>query len=450
MAVNASARYADGPRWTRDGRAVVFVSMEDSLHLAATYSALREGGAVTRVLDDQVLLDTGPDSTTIVRMPRERPRIEVLDWRSDTVLRTVALPDSLQSQGFESVVWSPDQAVFAFEARGAIWTVPAGGGAATRLATGRWPRWAESSRGVYFLDGAPGSEALYRVGVARGSGAPAGPVVQLASLPGAKDFDVRGRLLAYTLASTSAQVRALRFGSGGTVVEDRRLTGGTGRATDVAISADGRQVAFSQVRGQEEDVFIVPFEGGSTHPVASSRAVERAPAWSPDGRRLAYVREDTSGRGVVVLDLASSMTSQLGAIPEITYPAGTESRASCSADGAHLSWFGPDRRHVTVVDVRTQERQVLALPDSAGSAYGEVLLSAEGRTLATSALRRWTDWGEVWTTPADGSHWEQLHGPFGESYPIAWPADGWLYLQNHHAFSTDYGPLHWELWRMRV
>jgi serine/threonine-protein kinase len=448
-ALNASARYADGPRWTGDGRAVVFVGMQDSLHLAATYAAPREGGAVTRVLEDQVLLDTGPDSTTIVRMPRERPRIEVLDWRTGAALRTIALPDSLQSQGFESVIWSPDRAVFAFEARGAIWTIPAGSGTATRLATGHWPRWAESSRAVYFLDGAPGSEALHRVAVARASGVPAGPIVRLAALPGAKDFDVRGRLLAYTLASTSAQVRALRFGSGGTVVEDRRLTAGTGRATGVAISADGRQVAFSQVRGQEEDVFIVPFEGGGTHPVASSRAVERAPAWSPDGRQLAYVREDTSGGRVVVLDLASGTTRQLGPITAIIYPAMTESRASWSADAAHLSWFGPDRRHATVFDLRTQERRVLALPDSAGSAYGEVLLSPDGRTLVASALRRWTDWGEVWTTPSGSSRWEQVHGPFGESYPIAWSADGWLYLQNHHAFSTDYGPLRWELWRMR-
>ena len=158
-AVNASARYVDGPRWTHDGRAVVFIGMQDSLHLAATYAAPREGGAVTRALEDQVPLDTGPDST-IARMPRERPRIQVLDWRTGAALRTVALPDSLQSQGIESVVWSPDQTVFAFEARGAIWTIPVGGGTATRIATGRWPRWAESSRAVYFLNGAPGSEAL--------------------------------------------------------------------------------------------------------------------------------------------------------------------------------------------------------------------------------------------------------------------------------------------------
>ena len=100
-------------------------------------------------------------------------------------------------------------------------------------------------------------------------------------------------------------------------------------------------------------------------------------------------------------------------------------------------------------DLRTQERRLLALPDSAGSAYGEVLLSPDGRTLVTGAVRRSTDWGEVWTTRSG-----QL--PLGAgARPVRRVVSHRLARRRvavppeSPCPSTDHGPLRWELWRMR-
>ena len=41
-----------------------------------------------------------------------------------------------------------------------------------------------------------------------------------------------------------------------------------------------------------------------------------------------------------------------------------------------------------------------------------------------------------------------LREPFGESYPLRWRNDGWLYVINNHAYFTDGGPARLELWRL--
>jgi hypothetical protein len=65
-----------------------------------------------------------------------------------------------------------------------------------------------------------------------------------------------------------------------------------------------------------------------------------------------------------------------------------------------------------------------------------------------STLHRWNDWGELWLTSRDGRIWRRLQEPFGESYPLRWTKNGWLYVLNNHAFFNDGGSPRLELWRL--
>jgi serine/threonine-protein kinase len=435
-------RFADVPRWTPDGRAIVVILMRDSSELAATWTVPSSGGPARKVLEEMVPIDTGEDST-LARIPHGKHYIEIMDWRTGRANRTVPLPDSLEGSGYNAVAWSPDRRSFAFEDRGIIWLTSAAGGPPIRVSTGSNPRWSFGSDAIYFLDGPSGSEALFKRFVDVRSGKLRGESVRLASLPGASSFDVRHDRLVYTRTSSSRQLRV--FELGGTprrLTGDRLLTSGTAPVTGATISGDGRWVAYSQARGGEEDIYVVPFEGDGARRVAGTTASETAPSLSPDGSRLAYVVEDSSGAFVMLADLRGGAAQRVGSLP----PRG---RPRWSADGKSVVYYGADLHRAAVVDIERQAERVLRLSDSTGSAYGEITLDPAGRTAIASTLHRWSDWGELWTTPVDGVSWAGVRGPFGESNPIAWSEDGWIYLVNHRVFVTDHGPLRYELWRAR-
>ncbi|HEX9974201.1 MAG TPA: tetratricopeptide repeat protein, partial [bacterium] len=64
-----------------------------------------------------------------------------------------------------------------------------------------------------------------------------------------------------------------------------------------AISPDGRWLAFSSRRSGNMDIWIKPIQGGSAIQVTSHRTDDIMPAWSPDGEQLVYVsyQDDAAG-----------------------------------------------------------------------------------------------------------------------------------------------------------
>jgi eukaryotic-like serine/threonine-protein kinase len=439
-------RFADNPRWTPDGRDIVVVLMRDSSELAATWVVPSGGGPARKVMEEMVPLDAGKDPA-IARIPHGKHYVELMDWRTGRAMGTVPLPDSVGGSGYDAIAWSPDRRWFGFEDRGAVWVVSAAGGAPVRVSNGWSPRWGPGSDALYYLAGPSGAEVLFKTPLDVRSGTPLGPRVRLVPLPGATSFDLRGNRLMYTRTSASRQVRVLRVG--GTprrVLEDRFLTTGSARVTGVSISGDGRSVAYSQARGDREDIYVTSFDGGDTRQIAGTTAPASAPALSPDGSRLAYVLRDSSASVVMVADLRGGSSQRVGSLPP-----GTERdrRPRWSADGRHLAYFGADLHRGAVIDIDRQTERVLAVADSIGTAYGEVVPAPDGRAVIASTLRRWSDWGELWTSATDTVRWQSVRGPFGESNPIAWTVDGWTYLVNHRVLQTDYGALRYELWRTR-
>ncbi len=65
-----------------------------------------------------------------------------------------------------------------------------------------------------------------------------------------------------------------------------------------AWSPDGRQIAFASNRSAERDftlqtdIFVVPAEGGEARQLTPGNGDADAPSWSPDGRLIAYVGHD--------------------------------------------------------------------------------------------------------------------------------------------------------------
>jgi serine/threonine protein kinase len=448
------ARFLFSPLWTSDGSTLVFHMFRDSAELAATYTVPSRGGSSRRALEDFVSMDTGPDSNTLVRAPRQKHRLDFQDLSGKT-LRVVALPDSFAELG--RLAWSPDGRFVALEALNALWTIPASGGTPNRIVsrygaeTGSHIRWSPESDALYYLGGTAGSETLFRIRLSK-AGTSDGKPVRVAPLPGVSEFDFRAGQLVYTRKNASAQARVFEYGGRSRhLVQDRLLTEGSAAVTEggVSISPDGRWVAYSQDRGGDANIYVAAASGGAPRPIAATPASERVVRWSPDGSRLAYTREDSTGRVVMVVDFSTGVSQRASSIPG-PYANFGEGWSLWSADGKHLSYYERDLRRIVVVDLERQEERELVIPDSIGTGYVRVIPSPDGRQVVASTIKRQTDWGELWLGSVDGHEWKKLAGPFGESWPLAYGKDGWLYVQNTRGILADYGTFQSELWRIPV
>jgi Tol biopolymer transport system component len=79
---------------------------------------------------------------------------------------------------------------------------------------------------------------------------------------------------------------------------------------DPAISPDGRQIAFSGLRGDQWDLFVINVDGSGRRQLTQDTLFESGPAWSPDGDSLMFglglgltvMAADGSGRREMLLD----------------------------------------------------------------------------------------------------------------------------------------------------
>ncbi|MCK4971616.1 MAG: PD40 domain-containing protein, partial [Thermoplasmata archaeon] len=73
--------------------------------------------------------------------------------------------------------------------------------------------------------------------------------------------------------------------------EDRPLTPGPGSHSSPAWSPDGKDLAFVSDRGEDgSQVWVLPTDGGEARQVTCGKGGAGNPVWSPDGTRLAFSR----------------------------------------------------------------------------------------------------------------------------------------------------------------
>jgi Tol biopolymer transport system component len=120
-----------------------------------------------------------------------------------------------------------------------------------------------------------------------------------------------------------------------------------------AVSPDGRLVAFYYlVPGTLRDIWILPL-GGEPFPFLATPFNERSPMFSPDGRWLVYV-SDESGRDEVYIQAYPDK----GEKQQVSNDGGTA--PIWSRDGTELFFRSGDR--VMVADVRLGEQLTVASP----------------------------------------------------------------------------------------
>jgi Tol biopolymer transport system component len=191
-----------------------------------------------------------------------------------------------------SVSVSPDGRTLAVDLQGSIWTIPAAGGAATRITDiyndARQPVWAPDGKSIAFF-------------AYRDSG-----------------YDL------WSIAPDGSQQRKLTWGA----FDDR----------EPAWSHDGTRVAFSSDRGNplgsDYNIWIMDVRTGEFRQLTKAPSDDYMPSWSPDDREIAFASAREDGQSVWAVGVAD----------------GTERKVSTAAGRVDAPSWGPDGRilyHVT-------------------------------------------------------------------------------------------------------
>lgn len=226
----------------------------------------------------------------------------------------------------------------------------------------------------------------------------------------------------------------------------RRLTARTGQELHPAWSRDGRQIAFST--GPE--VWLVAADGGDARRVAGFPACMywySRISWSPDGTRL--VAQCMLDVYVVSLsdDQAYSLSSRIAG--DVEYP-------DWSPNGDRIAYSAGVFAGDSIRTVRPDGTDVQPLLTRAE----EVSWSPDGKRLAFVAVQ--DTMRTLFISAADGSGRQRLLNPheekIGEIYGPAWSLDGnWLTFQATTVLCKQVGSppsetcdLHWGVYVIRT
>jgi len=80
-----------------------------------------------------------------------------------------------------------------------------------------------------------------------------------------------------------------------------KLTDGDGLDAHPAWSPDGKRIAFVSHRTGNNDIWLTNADGTGLRNLTAHPSQDTSPAWSPDGRRIAFVSTRHGGSDVYVL-----------------------------------------------------------------------------------------------------------------------------------------------------
>jgi TolB protein len=113
----------------------------------------------------------------------------------------------------------------------------------------------------------------------------------------------------------------------------RRLTTLAGEVRGPVWSPDGTQVAFGRLVGWHGAVAVVEADGSGYRELTTAYG-SPLPAWSPNGRSLAFLNPHS--RGIVLLEIAA------GGVSELPVRADLQSAPAWSPDGSRIAYVADD------------------------------------------------------------------------------------------------------------
>jgi tricorn protease len=392
--------------WTPDGKSVLFRSWRDSRNISdpRVFTVAVTGGLPTALpMPQSGVARYSPDGKQLVYSPKFR---DFRDW------------DRYKGG------WAQDLYIYDFASKSArnITNDPN---------TDRDPVWI--GKDIYFLADRGPHLNLYRYDTASGqttqlthyanddarwaSGDAAGQIV----------YEVTGALHLYDTRNN--QDRALVIHVPSDLVDTRASERSVKKyVEDFALSANGKRAAFT-ARG---DLFSVPLKHGITLDLTHTPgAHEREVSWSPEGKRVAYISDESGEEEVWTRDADGTQPVMLthGVIGRLYAPL-------WSPDGKHIAFVDSSNRiHVVGTSAGAADKVIAQDP---GESHRDYAWSAGGHYLAYSLTDKDTQLSRLYVYDLGAGKATELGSEYADAMSPAFsPGGKYLYFLGDREWSPQ-------------
>jgi Tol biopolymer transport system component len=371
--------------WYPDGSSLVFTSNRSGVNSLWKMGQL--GGNATLLMHNGKNPAISPDGRSIAFSRMDQDMYLRVFVASLSDLKNVTKISSDEGGLWDHMYpsWSPDGEWICYSSYDGLWLIPAEGGIARPLMKDRQmeykPAWSQDREHIYFTSYREGTFALWYV--ARSGGSPRRLTLGTGS-EGYPSISDDGSSLAYAsqiqdydivlldletrtevflpgiglelMPSISRDMTQLAFVSdrmyskkdlwlinlenGQPAGEARRLTDLEGTVSSPAFSPDGKWLAYYHINKGQRDIWISSVESGTSQRFTDHDAPDTEPDWSPDGKQLTFAseREGTSDIWIAPINDGKSTALPL----RITHGEMHATAPKCSPDGKLIAFTGTD------------------------------------------------------------------------------------------------------------
>lgn len=186
-----------------------------------------------------------------------------------------------------------------------------------------------------------------------------------------------------------------------------------------AWSPDGRYIAFTSGSEERTEIWKLELESGRTFPIIAGENMSvSSPSWSPDGQAIAFdFKKPTGDYDIYIFQLNSTRL-----FPLITHPA-RDSDPAWSPDGKHIAFVSERDGDMEIYLTEPTGRKLIRLTNHPGWDFAPAW-SPDGRRIAYECAENSWDDLEICIIEVEKGHWYTLTKNSLDDRQPAWSYDG--------------------------
>lgn len=217
-----------------------------------------------------------------------------------------------------------------------------------------------------------------------------------------------------------------------------RLTNNPAMDDFPAWSPDGKKIAFNSVRDGNYEIYVMNADGSQQTRLTNNPADDLKPAWSPDGTRIAFHSTRDGNAEIYVMNADGSQQTRLTDNPA------ADADPSWSPDGKRIAFLSTRDGNQEIYVMNADGSQLVRLTNNP-AIDGTPMWSPDGTRIAFVSDRDGNF--EIYVMNADGSNQTRLtNNPANDEYP-AWSPDSALIC---FGSDRDAGESHMDIYVMKA